>query len=113
MTVKITPFDVSEYLTDEASIAAYLSAVVEENDPKLLIAAIGDIAKARGMSRIATDSGLGRESLYKALNPDSKPRFDTVIKVLGALGVNMVFNAKTNKGNKKRVSHRSLALHGA
>lgn len=96
MPTKVTAFDVSEYLKDESSIAAYLSAIVEEDDAGLLIAAIGDIAKALGMSKIATESGLGRESLYKALNSDSKPRFDTVLKVLGALGVNISFSARRN-----------------
>ncbi|MFH0919717.1 MAG: type II toxin-antitoxin system RelE/ParE family toxin [Fibrobacterota bacterium] len=68
---KITPFDVSEYLEDEKTIVEYLNAIIEEDDPSLLLSAIGDIAKARGMSKIAIESGLGRESLYKALNPSS------------------------------------------
>lgn len=111
MPSKVSAFDVSEYLKDEASIAAYLSAIVEEGDPRLLLSAIGDIAKARGMSKIASESGLGRESLYKALNSDAKPRFDTILRVLSALGVNIVFNAK----DSRRVSHnkirKSRALH--
>ena len=110
MSVKVSAFDVSEYLKDEESIAAYLSAVIEEGDPALLLSAIGDIAKARGMSKIAAESGLGRESLYKALSPDSKPRFDTVIKVIGALGVNMSFNAKVPKQRIVKKSKTSLAL---
>jgi probable addiction module antidote protein len=113
MPSKVTAFDVSEYLKDEASIAAYLNAIVEEGDPGLLLSAIGDIAKARGMSKIASESGLGRESLYKALSSDAKPRFDTILKVLSALGVNIVFNAK----DTRRVSHnkirKSRPLHGA
>jgi probable addiction module antidote protein len=100
MTEKISNFDVSEYLDDEKSIAAYLSAIMEENDPKLLLAAIGDIAKAKGMSRIAIESGLGRESLYKALNPEAQPRFDTIIRVLNSLGVSIGFNAKNKKANQ-------------
>jgi len=111
MAIRISRFDVSEYLTDEASIAAYLSAVVEDGDPDLLIAAIGDIAKARGMSRIASDAGLGRESLYKALDPHSKPRFDTVVKVLSALGVHMRFAPRTRAGHSSRAARRGLALH--
>jgi probable addiction module antidote protein len=99
MAEKITNFDISEYLRDEKSIAAYLSSIVEENDPKLLLAAIGDIAKARGMAKIALDSGLGRESLYKALNPEAKPRFDTILRVLNSLGVTIGFNA-TNANQK-------------
>ena len=93
MAEKVSNFDVSEYLDSEESIAAYLSAIIEENDPKLLLAAISDIAKARGMSKIASDSGLGRESLYKALNAESKPRFETILKVLNSLGVKIGFKA--------------------
>jgi probable addiction module antidote protein len=112
MKTKVTSFDVSEYLKDEASIAAYLSAIVEEGDTNLLLSAIGDIAKARGMSTIASKSGLGRESLYKALNSKAKPRFDTVVKVLGALGVKMVFNPRrTGSHISRKKSRRSLALH--
>ncbi len=113
MKSKITSFDVSEYLNDEASIAAYLSAIVEEGDATLLLSAIGDIAKARGMSRIASESGLGRESLYKALSSNAKPRFDTVVKVLGALGVNMVFNARISSRASHKKSRRKLELHSA
>jgi probable addiction module antidote protein len=110
MTTKVTPFDVSEYLKDEDSIAAYLSAILEEDEPKLLLAAIGDIAKARGMSKIASVSGLGRESLYKALNSNAKPRFDTILKVISALGINMVFSAKSSlhDNNKKRKKNLTL-----
>ena len=113
MSTKVTAFDVSEYLKDESSIAAYLSAIVEEGDPKLLLSAIGDIAKARGMSKIASESGLGRESLYKALNSDAKPRFDTILKVLGALGVNIVFNPKGHKPSSAKRIRKHLALQGA
>jgi probable addiction module antidote protein len=112
MKTKVTSFDVSEYLKDEASIAAYLSAIVEEGDANLLLSAIGDIAKARGMSTIASESGLGRESLYKALNSKAKPRFDTIVKVLGALGVNMVFNPRTGSRVSRKKNRRSLAFHG-
>ena len=113
MATKVTAFDVSEYLKDETTIAAYLSAIVEEGDSKLLLSAIGDIAKARGMSKIASESGLGRESLYKALNADSKPRFDTVIKVLNALGVRIVFNPKTSRRITHRKSSKNLSLQKA
>jgi probable addiction module antidote protein len=114
MSTKVSAFDVSQYLKDEASIAAYLSAIVEESDPKLLLAAIGDIAKARGMSKIASESGLGRESLYKALNSDAKPRFDTVLKVVNALGLNIVFNPKSRShiGHKRIKIRKSFALQG-
>ncbi|MDA3925142.1 MAG: putative addiction module antidote protein [Kiritimatiellae bacterium] len=92
MAEHITKFDVSDYLTDEDSIAEYLNAILAENDQDLLLSAIGDIAKARGMKQIAEASGLGRESLYKALAPGAKPRFETVIKVLNVLGVNLTLS---------------------
>ena len=110
MATKVTPFDISEYLENEDMIAEYLSAIVEENDPALLLSAIGDIAKARGMSKIAEKAGLGRESLYKALHSDSKPRFDTILKVLEALGVRIRFNAKPGTRKLHR-GRRKAALH--
>jgi len=84
---KLLPFDAARYLTDDAAIAEYMSAVLETEDPDLLLLALGDVARARGMAQVAKDSGLGRESLYKALAPGAKPRFDTVMKVARALGV--------------------------
>lgn len=103
MKTEISDFDASEYLTDKKSVAEYLTAVMEENDTKLLLAAIGDIAKAQGMSKIASECGLGRESLYKALNAGAKPRFDTVLKVLEALGVNISFSPKASSSKKPKV----------
>jgi probable addiction module antidote protein len=84
---KLHEFDPSRYLTDDRAIAEYMTAILEEGDPDLLLLALGDIARARGMTQIAKDTGLGRESLYKALSPGAKPRFDTVLKVARALGV--------------------------
>jgi probable addiction module antidote protein len=83
-------FDVTEYLDSEQAMAEYLTSMMEENDPSLLAAALGDIARARGMSEIAEASGITREALYKALRPNSKPRFDTIAKVCEALGVKLV-----------------------
>ncbi len=83
-------FDFSEHLDSEQAIAEYLTIILEENDPALLAAALGDIARARGMTEIAKASGLGREALYKALRPDAQPRFDTVSRVCAALGVKLV-----------------------
>jgi len=83
-------FDVTEYLEDDQAIAEYLTIVIEENDPALLAAALGDIARARGMSEIAQTTGLAREALYKALRPDAQPRFDTINRVCHALGVKLV-----------------------
>ena len=84
---KLVPFDAARYLTDDAAIEEYMNAVLEESDPDLLLLALGDIARARGMAQLAKETGLGRESLYKALAPGAKPRFDTVFKVARALGV--------------------------
>lgn len=89
-TSELPEFDVSKYLNDEASIAEYLTMVIEEDDPALLAATLGDIAKARGMTEIAKSTGLAREALYKALRADAQPRFDTVSKVCAALGVKLV-----------------------
>jgi probable addiction module antidote protein len=88
-TKKLLPFDAARYLNDDEAIAEYVSAVLETEDSDLLLLALSDIARARGMAQIARDSGLGRESLYKALAPGAKPRFETIIKVARALGVKL------------------------
>ncbi len=82
-------FDAAEYLKSDEDIAEYLNAVLDDGDPALLAAALGDIARARGMTEIARASGLTREALYKALRPDAKPRFDTIARVCKALGVRL------------------------
>ena len=86
-------FDTSDFLDDDEVIAEYLTAALEESDPDVFLTAIGQVAKARGMARIADRTGLGRESLYKALAPGAKPRYDTVLKVLQSLGVKLVLKA--------------------
>jgi probable addiction module antidote protein len=86
---RLVPFDAAHYLTDEASIAAYLDAVLESADPDLLLLALGDVARARGMTDVARKAGLGRESLYKALTPGAQPRLPTVMKVFHALGLRL------------------------
>lgn len=86
---RLLPFDAARYLNDDAAIAEYMTAVLETEDPDLLLLALSDVARARGMAQVAKDAGLGRESLYKALAPGAKPRFDTVIKVARALGVRL------------------------
>lgn len=86
-------FDPAEHLKDEDDMAAYLTIILEENDPSLLAAALGDIARARGMSDIARASGITREALYRALRPDAHPRFDTISRVCTALGVKLVAQA--------------------
>ena len=82
-------WDVTAHLVTDEDMAAYLDAALEEDDPALLAAALGDIARAKGMSDIARDTGLGRESLYKALSPDGNPEFGTVLKVMHSLGLKM------------------------
>lgn len=85
----ITEFDPSAYLDNEQVIAEYLSQVMEDGNTDEVLAALGHIAKARGMSWIAQNSGLGRESLYKVFAPGAKPRFDTVMKVMRAMGIKL------------------------
>jgi probable addiction module antidote protein len=80
-------WDITDHLKTEADMVAYLDAALEEGDASLIAAALGDIARAKGMSQIAKDTGLGRESLYKTLSPTGNPEFATVLKVMGALGL--------------------------
>ena len=87
---ELPDFDFSEHLDSEAAVSEYLTAIVEDGDPSLLAAALGDIAKARGMAQIAQAAGLGREALYKALRPGAQPRFDTIARVCAALGLKLV-----------------------
>jgi probable addiction module antidote protein len=87
--IKTRPWDVVEHLETEEDITAYLEAVLDDGDPTLVSAALGDIARARGMTEIAREAGLGRESLYKALSPEGNPEFATVMKVLRALGLSL------------------------
>ena len=87
--VKTQPWDAAEHLTSPKAIAAYLNAAMEEDDPDLFLAALSDVARAKGMGDVARLTGLGRESLYKALAPGAKPRYDTLFKVLHGLGVKL------------------------
>ena len=86
----LTEFDAAPYLDNEATVAAYLTDILEANDAALLASALGEIARARGMTEVAKRAGITREALYKALRPDSAPRFDTVSRVCAALGVRLV-----------------------
>ena len=85
-SVKTTVWDPAEYLETDEEIAAYLDDVFSTNDSQLIVAAIGDVARARGMSKIAEDVACGRESLYKSLSQDGNPSFETIVKVLSSLG---------------------------
>ena len=83
------PWDATDYLETEKDIVAYLEAAFDDGDPRLIAAALGDIARTKGMTKIAMEAGLGRESLYKALSPDGNPEFATVLKVMRALGLRL------------------------
>lgn len=86
---KIAAFDAADYLDNDTVIAEYLNAALEDENPDVFLHAIADVAKARGMTQLAKDTGLGRESLYKALAPGAKPRYDTILKLVRALGVDL------------------------
>jgi probable addiction module antidote protein len=89
MTTKTIPWDSADALRNNEDIAAYIDAVLEEGDPALLSHALGVVARAKGMTDLAKQTGLGRESLYKSLSSDGNPSFATVVKVLSALGVKL------------------------
>ena len=92
-TAELAEFDAAQYLDSEDSIAAFLTDILAANDAGLLAEALGDIARARGLTEIAKSAGISREALYKALRPGSAPRFDTVNRVCTALGVRLVAKA--------------------
>jgi probable addiction module antidote protein len=85
--LNIAPFDASDYLDNEETIAEYLSVALNNPDPDAFLDAVRDVAKAQGISKVAQNAGLGRESLYKALKPGAKPRFETIRRLLTALDV--------------------------
>lgn len=90
MVTQTVPFDLAELLVSEEAIAEYLAQVFANGDSDEIIRALGYVAKSRGMSQLAKDSGLGRENLYNSLKPGAKPRFDTILRVCRALGVELV-----------------------
>jgi probable addiction module antidote protein len=85
-----TPFDAADYLDNEETIAEYLNAALEDENPNMFLVAIKDVARARGMTQLAKDTGLGRESLYKSLSDGAKPRYDTLLKIMRALNIQLV-----------------------
>jgi probable addiction module antidote protein len=91
--IEIAPFDASDYLDNEEVVAEYLAAALEDPNPNVFLRAVADVAKARGISKVAKDAGLGRESLYKALAPGAKIRYETVRKLLESLGVRLTVTA--------------------
>ena len=86
---KFAAFDAADYLSNEETIAEYISAALEDPNPDVFLIAVRDVARGRGMAQLAKDPGLGRENLYKALTPGAKPRYDTMLKLLHALGVKL------------------------
>lgn len=85
--VNVSKFDAVQYLDSEEMMAAYLEAAMEDQNPDVFLAALADVAKARGIAQLAKDTGLGRESLYKSLAPGAKPRFETIMKITKSLGI--------------------------
>lgn len=92
--VKISKFEIADHLTNEEVIGEYLAAAMEDQNPDVFLAALADVAKVRGIANLAERSGLGRESLYKTLSPGSKPRFETVCKLVDALGVKLTVSGR-------------------
>lgn len=86
---KTKPWNAADHLKSRADIAAYLEAALEDGDPALVAAALGDIARAKGMTEVAREAGLGRESLYKALSAGGNPELGTVLRVVRALGLKL------------------------
>lgn len=99
MTKDYATFDVAHYLDDEEVIAEYLTAAAEDKNPDVLLRALSEVAKARGIAQVAAAAGLGRESLYKALAPGSHPRFETISAVLRALNVRLAFMPISSAGS--------------
>ena len=93
-----TLWDPADHLRTDEDMAAYLEAALEEGDPTLVAAALGDIARAKGMTQVAREAGLGRESLYKALSPTGNPEFATILKVVAALGLQLHATPAAAKG---------------
>jgi probable addiction module antidote protein len=89
MKVTYAPFDIADYLDGDEVITEYLTAAAEDPNPDVFLAALRDVAKAKGMARIAKDAGLGRESLYKAFSAGAHPRYETITAVLRALGIKL------------------------
>ena len=96
---KTRPWDPVEYLETSDDAIAYLEAAFEDGDPRVIAAAVGDVARRRGMTAVAATAGLGRESLYKALSQGGNPRFATVLNVLKALGLRLYPRVKNREAN--------------
>jgi probable addiction module antidote protein len=102
METKTTPYDVAEFLETPEEMAAYLEACIQESDgdAAFIAKALGDIARAKGMTQIAREAGLSLESLYKALSGDRSPNFDTILKVISALGLQLSASVKEDQNHR-------------
>lgn len=98
---QVAPFDAADYLDSEETIAEFLAIAAEDETPGVFMRAVEAVAKARGIAQVAEASGLSRESLYKALAPDAQPRFETVRRVLGALGVEFAIVPRQVRGSER------------
>lgn len=112
MPVKLTPFDAADFLKDEETIAEYLNACTETGSPTVMLSALGAVARARGMAGLAEKAGVNRESLYKALAPGAKPRYETVFKIVQALGIDLVFRAHAvaEPQSKRKIAPAKVAV---
>ena len=110
MKTEHAPLDISSYLDNEEVIAEFLTAAAEDENPDVLLSALANVAKARGMANVAQAAGLGRESLYKTLAPGARPRFATVQAILRALNVRMTLQAPTKlaKANRKEMALKAF-----
>lgn len=95
MVLKTTPFDVADYLDTPEDIEAYLIEAFTSGDPKLIAVALGDVSRARGMSKVAKETGLSRESLYKSLSEAGNPELGTILKIMNSLGLGLIPQAKS------------------
>ncbi len=109
---KIAPFDAADYLDSEEMMAEYLAACLEDPNPDVFIAALADVAKAKGMAEVARASGLGRESLYKALATGAHPRHETIRKVVGALGLRLTIAAPAPAKAPRGAGRRKTGTSG-
>ena len=107
---KFAPFDAADYLGDEDVAAEYLAACLEDENPAVFLSALADVAKARGMAKVARASGLGRESLYKALAAGAHPRHETILKVLRALGFAVVVTPAKDVPARRKRARRAMAV---
>lgn len=95
MTIKTKPFDAADYLETDEDIAGYLTEALATQDTAVIARALGAVARARGMTRIARDTGLSRESLYRALSTEGNPEFATVIRIIEAIGLRLMVEPRS------------------